>query len=160
MITTSSFPICTNFASLLNQPLYILSKIISIGTANPPFEQKQVNTLQYMEQVYKPDETELRKLKFLYNQSAIDKRYSVIPEYGREVNGKAFYDDPEFLKPFPSLEERLEWYNNNAASLSVKAVTNAFEGLEKPLQPTHLITVSCTGMNAPGLDLELMELLA
>ena len=41
--------------------------------------------------------------------------------------------------------------------LSLKAVEKCLQ--KKMAQITHLITVSCTGMSAPGLDLELMELL-
>ncbi len=52
----------------------------------------------------------------------------------------------------------MDWYQRYAASLSLKAVDACLkkESLKKI---THLITVSCTGMSAPGLDLELLELL-
>jgi predicted naringenin-chalcone synthase len=43
-----------------------------------------------------------------------------------------------------------------AAPLSVKAIDECLNGF-KNKNITHLITVSCTGMSAPGLDLELIE---
>jgi predicted naringenin-chalcone synthase len=51
------------------------------------------------------------------------------------------------------------WYHKYAAPLSVDAVRDCLDGTIRQQEVTHLITVSCTGMSAPGLDLELMELL-
>src|SRR6188508_2716908 len=49
-------------------------------------------------------------------------------------------------------------FREHAAPLSLKAINNCLADFQD--QPiTHLITVSCTGMSAPGLDLELLELL-
>ena len=51
------------------------------------------------------------------------------------------------------------WYNKHAAPLSVDAIRNCIENKIHPQEITHLITVSCTGMSAPGLDLQVMELM-
>ena len=53
----------------------------------------------------------------------------------------------------------MQWYNRHAAPLSVDAVRDCLQGPLKHAAITHLITVSCTGMSAPGLDLQLVELL-
>jgi predicted naringenin-chalcone synthase len=50
-------------------------------------------------------------------------------------------------------------YNKYAAPLSVDAIRNCLEGHVQPEEITHLITVSCTGMSAPGLDLQVLELM-
>jgi predicted naringenin-chalcone synthase len=53
----------------------------------------------------------------------------------------------------------MTWYHKYAAPLSIHAIRDCLDGKIKQEEVTHLITVSCTGMSAPGLDLQLMELL-
>jgi predicted naringenin-chalcone synthase len=135
-----------------------LSKIVSIGTAVPEYQHQQKDILEFMQRVYALDETNRRKLKFLYRQGGIDTRYSVIPDYSLPASAWKFYSPSENLEPFPGLERRMEYYKQYAAGLSLNAVRKCLDKI--PGQSiTHLITVSCTGMSAPGLDLELLELL-
>ena len=103
------------------------------------------------------NEADKRKLKFLYHQSAIDTRYSVVPDYSLEANDWQFYPATENLDPFPSLEHRMEWFNKTAPGLSVKAIEDCIKNKIEKAEITHLITVSCTGMSAPGLDLQIIE---
>ncbi|MFN5133868.1 MAG: type III polyketide synthase [Chitinophagaceae bacterium] len=136
-----------------------MSKIISIGTATPAHKHNQKDILQFMQQVYALDATENRKLKFMYNLSGIDKRYSVVPDYSHAMPEWKFYPHSENLEPFPNLETRMQWYDKYAGLLSVDAIRNCVEDKIHTNEITHLITVSCTGMSAPGLDLQVMELL-
>jgi predicted naringenin-chalcone synthase len=136
-----------------------LSKIISIGTALPAFRHKQTDILQFMQQVYAANEVDKRKLRFLYQQSGIEYRYSVVPDYSRQVKDWKFYPQSENLEPFPNLEKRMDIYHKHAPLLSVDAVRDCLGHHHDPKKITHLITVSCTGMSAPGLDLQLMELM-
>jgi predicted naringenin-chalcone synthase len=135
-----------------------LSKIVSIGTAVPAWQHKQDQILDFMQRVYAPDETYRRKLKFLYRQGGIDTRYSVIPDYSLPAGEWQFYTPSENLEPFPALEQRMQWFQQYAAPLSMQAVEKCLSAVS-PTSITHIITVSCTGMSAPGLDLELLELL-
>lgn len=136
-----------------------MSKIISIGTAVPLHRHEQSRIQQFMQQVYALDETEERKIRFLYRQSGIETRYSVIRDYSRPLPEWKFYPQSENLEPFPSLEQRMTWYNKYAAPLSVDAIRNCIDGKIQHHEITHLITVSCTGMSAPGLDLQVMDLM-
>jgi predicted naringenin-chalcone synthase len=136
-----------------------LSKIIAIGTAVPAFKHRQQDILQFMQPVYAFTEADSRRLRFLYHQSAIQTRHSVIPDYSRPLPEWKFYPQTENLEPFPSLEQRMVWYQKYAAPLSINAVRDCLDGKIRQEEITHLITVSCTGMSAPGLDLQLMELL-
>lgn len=136
-----------------------MSKIIALGTAVPAHKHNQKDILQFMQQVYALDAAENRKLKFLYNLSGIDTRYSTMPDYSHPMPDWKFYPHNEELAPFPSLELRMQWYQRYAAPLSVDAVRNCVDGVLHAQEITHLITVSCTGMSAPGLDLQVMELL-
>jgi len=81
-----------------------------------------------------------------------------VPDYSLPADEWRFYPPTENLEPFPKLEMRMKWYQREAAALSLQAIDQCMENF--PGQKiTHLITVSCTGMSAPGLDLELLELL-
>ena len=136
-----------------------MSKIVSIGTATPAHKHRQEDIMQFMQEVYAMNETDKRKLKFLYHQSGIDTRYSVVPDYNKGINEWKFYPHSENLEPFPSLELRMIWYNKYAPPLSVDAIRNCIGNHMHAREITHLITVSCTGMSAPGLDLQVMELM-
>ncbi len=135
-----------------------MSKIVSIGTAVPDCLHKQSDILDFMERVYALNNADKRKLTFLYRQAGIETRYSVIPDYSLPAAGWKFYSPTENLEPFPNLEQRMDWFRQHAASLSMRAIVPCVEKFPTT-EITHLITVSCTGMSAPGLDLELMELL-
>lgn len=125
----------------------------------PPYCHQQMDILQFMQAVYASTETEKRKLRFLYQQSGINQRYSVIPDYSRHVQEWKFYPQTENLEPFPSLEQRMAIYNKQAPLLSVDAIRNCLHNVAHHYEITHLITVSCTGMSAPGLDLQVMEMM-
>jgi len=135
-----------------------LSKIISIGTAVPAFKHRQDEILGFMQRVFALGEADKRKLKFLYGKGGIETRYSTIPDFSLPTNEWQFFSPTENLEPFPGLEKRMQWYQQYAAPLSLKAIHSCLEK-NSTQKITHLITVSCTGMSAPGLDLELLELL-
>ena len=112
-----------------------------------------------MQMVYAANDAEQRKIRFLYHQSGIEKRYSVLPDYSCSTKEWKFYPQTEGLEPFPSLEQRMAIYHEQAALLSVAAIKDCLAHGCSAKEITHLITVSCTGMSAPGLDLQLMDLL-
>ncbi len=136
-----------------------MSKIASISTAVPAFRHQQKDILSFMQNVYAMDEVEKRKLRFLYHQSAIETRYSALPDYSLKADEWEFYPASENLEPFPGLELRMKWYEKCAPSLSVDAVQKCIDQKIEKNEITHLITVSCTGMSAPGLDLQVMEMM-
>lgn len=136
-----------------------MSKIVSIGTAVPAYCHKQMDILSFMQTVYAPAETDKRKLRFLYQQSGISQRYSVISDYSRTIDEWKFYPQTENLEPFPSLEQRMAIYHKQAPLLSVDAIRDCLKHEHDPKKISHLLTVSCTGMSAPGLDLQVMELM-
>ncbi|HEX6334507.1 MAG TPA: type III polyketide synthase [Flavisolibacter sp.] len=136
-----------------------MSKIVSIGTAVPAYCHKQTDILQFMQLIYAADEADRRRMRFLYHQSGIENRYSVIPDYSTPVSEWRFYPQTENLEPFPSLEQRMHVYDRQAPLLSVDAIRDCLNHSHSHQSVTHLITVSCTGMSAPGLDLQVMELM-
>ncbi len=136
-----------------------MSKIVSIGTAVPAYCHAQSDILEFMQRVYCGSEAERRKLRFLYHHSGIKQRYSVVPDYSRAVADWKFYPQSENLEPFPNLEGRMALFNKQAPLLSVDAIRDCLNGVAHNGEITHLITVTCTGLSAPGLDLQVVELL-
>ena len=134
-----------------------MSKITSIATGNPPYAHSQESLFNFADKVYCTDAIESRKLKFLYRQSGIDTRYSVLRDFGVPADERSFFSERSDLEPFPDLEKRMKIYNETSVDLSVKTITSCIQDKIAAAEITHLITVSCTGMSAPGLDLQVME---
>lgn len=134
-----------------------MAKIISISTEVPQYIHTQQDLLEFMEGAYSAGEKEKRILNYLYKHSGIDTRYSVIPDYTLPMAEWQFYPHSRDLEPFPGLEQRLLWFKAHALPLSLIAAEKCIDGVIDKVEITNLITVSCTGMSAPGLELELME---
>ncbi len=138
-----------------------MTEISSIGTALPAYRHAQQDIRQFMDRVYALSATDSRKMRFLYQQSAIDYRYSVIPDYSLPADDWVFYPATESLEPFPTLEKRMEWYDAQALALSLQSIESCLANSAcTTADITHLITVSCTGLKAPGLELALQQALA
>lgn len=135
-----------------------MANIISIGTAVPGHKHDQEDILHFMQNAFGLDNDEKRKLAFLYHHSSIKTRYSVIPDYGQPDADWSFIPKDQ-TAPFPLLDRRMELYAEHALPISVNAINDCIDGFIQPSQITHLITVSCTGMSAPGLDLQVVEAL-
>jgi predicted naringenin-chalcone synthase len=133
-----------------------LTDIISIATAVPQFCHQQDDILHYMGDAFHLDDTEKRKLKFMYHQSGITKRYSVLPDFS-SISDENFFSSTNNKKIEPTLEDRLKIYDESSLALSIHAIQKCISGFISEQEITHLITVSCTGMTAPGLDIKLME---
>jgi predicted naringenin-chalcone synthase len=119
----------------------------------------QADLFDFADKTYSKDASDTRKLKFLYNHSGIACRYSVIPDYSEagKDNTDRFFPIADGHAPVPIIEKRMEWFNRHAAPLSVETIEKCIKDIIPKNEITHLITVSCTGMSAPGLDLQVME---
>jgi predicted naringenin-chalcone synthase len=123
----------------------------------PEYCHEQSDILQFMQKAYQLDSTEARKLAFLYRHSEIKNRYSVIDDFGKPDSEWRFIH--KGCDDNPSLNERMKFYDEAALSLSVNAINDCLKNVINAKEITHLITVSCTGMSAPGLDLQVAEAL-
>ncbi|MBX2911423.1 MAG: type III polyketide synthase [Cyclobacteriaceae bacterium] len=132
--------------------------ITSIGTATPPNKFSQNQIAKFMIMAMGLTGSEADRLKTLYRASGIHTRHSVLEDYG--MTGKfTFYPDSENLEPFPTTKDRLGLFRKYAAKLGTAAAQDCLHRVPgfNSLEPTHLIVVSCTGMFAPGLDVELVH---
>ncbi|MEP0712705.1 MAG: type III polyketide synthase, partial [Algoriphagus sp.] len=135
--------------------------IVSIGLANPGKPIAQSSIASFMQKAHQLDELEARKLSFLYRKSGISSRHSVLSDFEKsDQEDFTFFPKSKDFEPFPSTKARMEVFRKTAPELCRDAVTNCLAKTEtKPEEITHLILVSCTGMVAPGVELELMKLL-
>lgn len=133
------------------------SRIISIGTAVPEYLSSQDTILGFMHKEYQ-DPTASRKLNVLFHQSAINCRYSAVPDFSDTGERSLF----PLTHELPMVSERIDVYKRQALPLAVKAIENSFKNIQTSIVEfgiTHLIAVTCTGIYAPGLDTELIDAL-
>lgn len=131
------------------------SRIVSIGTAVPDYLTSQNAILNFMHKEYQ-DTTASRKLNILFHQSAIESRHSVVPDFSDTDERSLF----PLTHELPNVSDRMDVYRKQSLPLAVKAVDAAFKNLHSSVESfgiTHLITVTCTGIYAPGLDIELFQ---
>ncbi|MBH8558043.1 type III polyketide synthase [Hymenobacter negativus] len=133
----------------------------AIGTANPAHRIAQPQIADFMAQALQFGEDDTRKLRALYRVSGIAHRYSVLPDYGRANGDYTFFPNTPTLEPFPSVGQRMAAYRREALPLATEAVRECLRQVPDATSAsiTHLVTVSCTGMYAPGLDIELVQAL-
>jgi predicted naringenin-chalcone synthase len=135
-----------------------MSRIISVGTAVPQYKSDQSAILSFMSSFLDLDSTGQRKLNAIYHHSNINTRYSVIPDYSGPASQSGFFKEKG---TFTGLDERMQSYHYHALPLANSAIEDCIKpaaGTSIKMQDiTHLITVSCTGFSAPGLDIELIH---
>ncbi len=128
-----------------------MSKIISIGTAVPKYRTEQCVILEFMHAAYDNDVAS-RKLNALFTHSGINSRYSAIPDFDKSKGEHVFFNEtPNTV----TVKNRLDIFEEKAIPLAIEAITNAFKKIHTTIGSfgiTHLITVSCTGLSAPGID--------
>lgn len=119
--------------------------ISAIGTANPKNCQDQNQLIDFMKTKLNLSAEDYRFLKKIYCGTGIETRYSVL-------------NDPN-LFTFPSTKTRMLIYKKHALSLAIEAIEDCLKNVANfnIESVTHLITVSCTGMYAPGIDIEIIE---
>jgi predicted naringenin-chalcone synthase len=93
----------------------------------------------------------------MYHYSGIDSRYSVLKDFSLPPQQWQFINIES--NEYTPLDKRMQLYKQHASPLSLKAAQRCLAKIKAMPAVTHLITVSCTGMSAPGLDLELVEAL-
>ncbi|MFC4261971.1 type III polyketide synthase [Ferruginibacter yonginensis] len=136
---------------------YTLSNIVSIATGVPAYKHLQKDLFNFADATFNSNEQDSRKLRFLYNQSGIAYRHSIIKDFCVPASERNFFSLEDGKTQVPDIAQRMALYNQFAAPLSVKVIEDCIAPFINKNDITHLITVSCTGMSAPGLDLQIME---
>lgn len=138
----------------------VISAITSIGIATPKYKQSQQETVKFISTLLNLTPAKKRILTAIYKATGIEYRHSVLNDYCKIPGEFEFFPNhPD--DPFPSTSARMEIYKANALQLSINAINDCLTHLNdiEKTEITHLITVSCTGMYAPGIDIELVHYL-
>lgn len=138
-----------------------MSYCLAVGTALPEFAHPQATILQFMAQLVPLPEPEAARLAKMYARSGINTRHSVLPDYGCGPEARRMYPPTPDLEPFPGLSQRMAVFQQEALPLALKAVQACLDKSHSLQRTdiTHIISVSCTGLSAPGLDLMLLKAL-
>jgi predicted naringenin-chalcone synthase len=133
--------------------------IYAIGTAVPLNKIPQEHHYSILESANGLTRLEKLTLRKIYSRSGISYRHSVLNEF-------ALADDPANILFHPSgkyenttVADRMKLFEQYAPGLCKKAAEECFATLPTVNKKdiTHIVTFSCTGMSAPGLDIHLIE---
>jgi predicted naringenin-chalcone synthase len=138
--------------------------ILAVGTALPETVIGQEEALTIARRLIRPTGEQDTWLPGMYAGTRIRTRRLVFPEaVVRDVlDGTAHTQSPFLPKDTPddrgpTTGQRMEHYAALAPPLALKACARALAAAPVALEAiTHLVTVSCTGFFAPGLDRELI----
>lgn len=134
------------------------SFINSIGIAVPKNCIDQSEAAEFMKSALNLGNDEARKLASLYKATNIKQRFSVLSDFNSKQESFKFF--PQAASgPFPSVSARMKLYADEAPKLAFDAIDDCLKNYPEfdPQAITHLVTVSCTGMYAPGIDIEIIE---
>lgn len=131
--------------------------ILALSSSNPPLRFLQENVASTFAQSLLLTEPEQDKLKRIFCRSKIKSRHTVIADYDRERLEGDFFGQ-HFPQEIPSMAPRNDIYKEEAPKLALQSARKALERWGgKASEITHVISVSCTGLYAPGLEFQLIE---
>lgn len=134
-----------------------MSSILALSTALPPYRFFQREVADLFIQMFSLEGDKAASLKKLYENSNIETRFSVVPDFTKERSSFNFLSS-DYPKKRPGTNLRNQIYKREAPKLAYEAALKALESWgEDPKRITHVVFVSCTGMVAPGIEFDLMK---
>lgn len=139
--------------------------IHGLGTAHPPAALTTSDGLALARKMAGPDVRTSTWLGPVYANSGANRRYQVIGGAvvrdildGTTHSGSPFVPTAANDGVGPTTAERMALYTEEAPKLAMRASAEALkESGFDPASITHLVTVSCTGFAAPGVDFALVS---
>jgi alpha-pyrone synthase len=134
------------------------SYINAIGTSVPEYKIQQCDAAEWISSALNIKGKDKKIVESLYLSTGIESRYSVIRDYLVSRDNFQFFTSTHDLEPFPTVKQRMELYQNKALPLAINAINDGIKNANLiPSKITHIIVASCTGMYAPGLDIEIIQ---
>ena len=131
-----------------------------VGTALPSVAVPQRRAAQMLGELLPEGDRRARSAAALFRRTGVQSRHSVLAEVAADGTiGQTFFPlrDPVG----PGTAARMNAYGELAPALAAEAaraaLADAGEALGDPSSITHLVTVSCTGFGAPGVDRRLID---
>ena len=129
--------------------------LLGIGTALPTHRLSQAESAAMAQSLSATNDVQATLLRRLQRRSGVAFRHSVLlaDAAGPLPDRLPFYADAN-----PTTAERMARFSAEAGPLALRATSAALAAAAvEPASITHLITVCCTGFQAPGFDLDLIQ---
>lgn len=126
-------------------------QISGVGTALPRNQYSTEDYIEHAKTITCASPRQEKVLEELYRRTAIDSRATV-------CDADTFPPIEAAEDRGPTTGERMQRYAREIGELALGACKAAFE--QSPIKPqdiTHVVSVSCTGFNAPGFDIQLVQ---
>lgn len=137
--------------------------LLGLGTAVPTHTMSQQEALELGKLVCCQTDEQVALLRVLYRRSGVQNRNTCLPhrialDWARPSESDSNVET--LVSAGPTTRERMQYYEEHAPLLAGLSARRAMDqaGVD-PASIQHLITVSCTGFTAPGVDVHLMETL-
>jgi predicted naringenin-chalcone synthase len=139
--------------------------IVRLGTAVPETVIDQEKALAIARALACPSPEQDTWLPGMYAGTLIERRNLIFPPQlvrdvleGTTLSGSVFLPKFDPADRGPTTAQRMQHYVEHAPPLAMRASRAALSGSGvEPGELTHLVTVSCTGFFAPGIDRVLVE---
>ena len=125
--------------------------LIDIATSSPPFKVSQELAASELKKRMTGSNAAGRLINMAAAHSGIDERYIVIPDAENKVDDNFYSVNGDYI--IPDTRKRMDEYEKWSKHLAKDAVKKLFNNTGfKPDDLNKIITISCTGFFAPGLD--------
>jgi predicted naringenin-chalcone synthase len=136
--------------------------IRGLGTAVPPHTMSQQEATDLAHEVICRTEQQQRLLSVLYRKAGVQNRYTALPHQIAKNWLPATSDAAQELAESgtlgPTTAERMQFFAEHAPPIAIRAAEQALaESDISHKDITHLVAVSCTGFDAPGVDTALIR---
>src|SRR5437016_11436605 len=139
--------------------------ILGMGTAVPAATLTQEEALGLARVLCCRTPEQNTWVPLMYTQTAIDTRHFTLPRQliddvlaGTRDSCSVFLPTGRLEDAGPTTGQRMRIYAQDAGPLALRAARAALEEARlRAGEVTHLVTVSCTGFAAPGVDLALIR---
>ncbi len=134
--------------------------VLGLGTATPEQSIDQADAAAVAKTFIYGNGRQTQALPALFRRTRVRRRGSVllIPGSGPEPRQTFYPRATTAEERGPTTEERMDRFARAAPPLALAAARRALQTSAVPAREiTHLITVSCTGFTAPGVEFHLIE---
>lgn len=133
------------------------SAILGLGTAVPEYCYQQDQLSHAVISALEMNTLRSKWYQKICEHSAIQTRYSVIPDLDETVNTGKFLGS-SISTTSPSFSFRNEIFKREAPRLAHKAASQAIHDWGgNPGSITHIVSVTCTGVVCPGIEVSLIQ---
>ena len=131
--------------------------ILALSTAVPPHVYLQKDVAKIVVAIFRLEKEKVELSNRIYRNCGIEKRYSVFDDFLKPREEWEFLG-PKYPEIIPGMSKRNFLYKKEAPKLAEEAARQALESWGgDPSHISHIISVSCTGVMAPGIEFHLME---